>query len=185
MKAAQWDPRQQKAVVRTIPIPEPAPNQILVKMASASLCHSDIMAISRPDLVEPFTIGHEGAGFVSRLGVDCADKGFKEGDPVGFLYINGCCFECDGCMVHNMHCSSGKPVVAGFGEFGFFQEYAPVDWQNVIRLPPQLDPKCSSAIFCAGITGRRRMSRMQCMANLPQRSTPWIPATCTQVKRLP
>ncbi|KAL4926322.1 chaperonin 10-like protein [Aspergillus undulatus] len=152
MKAAQWDPKQQKAVVNKIPIPEPAPNQILVKMASASLCHSDLLAINNPDLTEPFTIGHEGAGYVAKLGVDCKDKGFEEGNPVGFLYINGCCFECEGCMVHNMQCTQGEPRVAGFGEFGFFQEYAAVDWQNLIHLPPQLHPQGSSAIFCAGIT---------------------------------
>lgn len=166
MKAAQWDPKLQKAVVRTIPIPDPAPNQILVKLGSASLCHSDLMAISNPELVEPFTIGHEGAGYVSRVGTDCKDKGFKEGDPVGFLYMNGCCFECEGCMVHNMQCTNGKTAIAGFGgNFGFFQEYAALDWQNVIHLPAVLDPKRSSAIFCAGVTGRLQVSQMQRLAN--------------------
>lgn len=154
MKAAQWDPKQNKVVVNILPVPEPGPNQILIKMASASLCHSDLMAISNPDMTEPFTIGHEGAGYVSKLGSECHDKGFREGDPVGFLYINGCCFECEGCMVHNLNCTNGTPVVAGFGGIGFFQEYAPVDWQNVIHLPTALDPKKSSAIFCAGITGK-------------------------------
>ncbi|KAL4808005.1 chaperonin 10-like protein [Aspergillus unguis] len=154
MKAAQWDPKQQKAVVNEIAIPEPAPNQILVKLASASLCHSDLLAISNPDLTEPFTIGHEGAGYVAGFGADTANKGFKEGDPVGFLYINGTCFECDGCLIHNMRCTNGQPKIAGFGEshFGFFQEYAAVDWQNVIHLPAQLPPERSSAVFCAGIT---------------------------------
>lgn len=153
MKAAQWDPKQNRAVVNTLPVPEPGPNQILIKMASASLCHSDLMAISRPGLTEPFTVGHEGAGYVYQLGRDCQEKGFRIGDPVGFLYINGCCFECEGCMVHNTHCTNGNPVVAGFGGIGFFQEYAPVDWQNVIHLPPALPPQRASAIFCAGITG--------------------------------
>ncbi|KAL4985920.1 chaperonin 10-like protein [Aspergillus falconensis] len=155
IKAAQWDPKQQKVVVNRIPIPSPRPNQILIKLASASLCHSDILAINQPNMTEPFTLGHEGAGYVAKLGADCMDKGFQEGNPVGFLYINGCCFECEGCMVHNNHCTQGNPVVSGFGgvrDFGFFQEYAAVDWQNIIHLPPQLDPKHSSAIFCAGIT---------------------------------
>nr|WDW19288.1 enoyl reductase-like protein [Penicillium meliponae]CAG8993146.1 Dehydrogenase [Penicillium sclerotiorum] len=152
MKAAQWNPNEERVAVNEIPFPEPAPNQILIKMASASLCHSDLMSIRRPNLTSPFTLGHEGAGYVYKLGSNCQDKGFKEGDPVGFLYINGCCFECEGCMIHNTHCKNGNPSVAGFGEMGFFQEYAPVDWQNIIHLPPSLDPKGSSAIFCAGIT---------------------------------
>ncbi|KAL4769837.1 chaperonin 10-like protein [Aspergillus nidulans var. acristatus] len=155
MKAAQWDPKQQKVVVNRIPIPSPGPNQILVKLASASLCHSDILAINQPNMTEPFTLGHEGAGYVAELGTECTEKGFQKGDPVGFLYINGCCFACEGCMVHNNHCTQGTPVVSGFGgvrDFGFFQEYAAVDWQNIIQLPSQLDPKRSSAIFCAGVT---------------------------------
>ncbi|KAL3477274.1 chaperonin 10-like protein [Aspergillus californicus] len=157
MKAAQWDPLQQKVVVNTIPIPSPAPHQILVKLASASLCHSDLLAINQPDLTEPFTLGHEGAGYIAELGTNCTDKGFHEGDPVGFLYINGVCFECEGCLVHNILCSNGAPSVVGFGRsqggaFGFFQEFAAVDWQNVVSLPSAMDPRRSSAVFCAGIT---------------------------------
>ncbi|KAL4758041.1 chaperonin 10-like protein [Aspergillus foveolatus] len=167
MKAAQWDPNQQKVVVNRIPIPSPGPNQILVKLASASLCHSDILAINQPNMTEPFTLGHEGAGYVAELGAECTNKGFREGDPVGFLYINGCCFECEGCMVHNNHCTQGTPIVSGFGgvrDFGFFQEYAAVDWQNIIHLPSQLDPKRSSAIFCAGITAFHAVDSCNLMA---------------------
>ena len=154
MKAAQWDPKQGKVVVNTIPVPELKPHQILVKLASASLCHSDIIPIENPDYTEPFTLGHEGAGYCQTVGSAVPrDKiDFNEGDPIGFLYINNCCFECEGCQIHNIHCENGKSAVAGFGEFGFFAEYAPVDWQNVCLLPKELDPKKSSAIFCAGIT---------------------------------
>lgn len=154
MSAAQYDPRQSKVVVNKLLIPAPKPNQVLVKIASASLCHSDLMAIARPGLQEPFTLGHEGAGYVKTIGsaVPRSKIDWGEGSPIGFLYINGCCFECEGCMVHNTHCLVGKPVIAGFDEFGFFADYAVVDWQNICLLPPQLDPKKSSAIFCAGIT---------------------------------
>ncbi|KAJ5697832.1 hypothetical protein N7488_011516 [Penicillium malachiteum] len=125
MRAAQWDPTQYMSVVNIIPVPKPGPNQILVKMASASLCHSDLMSISRPDLTDPFTIGHEGAGYVYQLGENCQNTGFKTGDPIGFLYINGSCFECEGCMVHNTLCTNGNPAIAGFGEFGFFKSMPP------------------------------------------------------------
>lgn len=62
IQAAQWDPSQGRVVVNALPMPEPGLNQILIRMASASLCHSDIMAVSRPGLTDPFTLGHEGAG---------------------------------------------------------------------------------------------------------------------------
>jgi alcohol dehydrogenase, propanol-preferring len=47
-----------KMVVNELPIPEPGENQFLVKMASASLCHSDIMAIEAPH-EKQVTLGHE------------------------------------------------------------------------------------------------------------------------------
>ncbi|KAH6714946.1 alcohol dehydrogenase [Leptodontidium sp. 2 PMI_412] len=151
MKAAQWDPRQKRMVVNDVPTPEPGENQFLVKMASASLCHSDIMAMEAPR-TEPVTLGHEGVGHVTKLHPSAVGKGFKEGDAVGFLYIIGCCFECDGCQVHNLSCSSGTPLLQGFTTDGFFAEYALVDYHNAVILPETLDIKKSAPLFCAGIT---------------------------------
>jgi propanol-preferring alcohol dehydrogenase len=144
---------QKKIVVNEVPIPEPGENQFLVKMASASLCHSDMMAIEAPR-TEPVTIGHEGVGIVtSKIHPSAAGKGFKEGDAVGFLYIIGCCFECEGCQIHNLSCSSGKQLLQGFTTDGFFAEYAVVDYHNAVILPSNLDIKTAAPIFCAGITG--------------------------------
>ena len=139
-------------MVNEIPVPEPGENQFLVKMASASLCHSDMMAIEAPR-TEPVTLGHEGVGYVTKLHPSAVGKGFKEGDTVGFLYILGSCFECDGCQIHNLSCSSGKQLLQGFTTDGFFAEYAVVDYHNAVILPKTLDPKTAAPIFCAGITG--------------------------------
>lgn len=87
-------------VVQDKPVPEPGPNQFLIKLASASLCHSDIMAI---EAGQTATLGHEGAGYIEKMHPSVENKGFKKGDKVGFLYINGCCFECEGCLIHNLH----------------------------------------------------------------------------------
>jgi alcohol dehydrogenase, propanol-preferring len=68
--------------VNRIPIPKVSkPTEILVKIASASLCHSDIMLVTK---------GHEGDGYVEHVGAGV--NGFKKGDHVGFLYITGCCY---------------------------------------------------------------------------------------------
>lgn len=140
-------------VVNEVPIPEPTENQFLVKIASASLCHSDMMAIEAPR-TEPVTIGHEGVGYVTdKIHPSAVGKGFKEGDAVGFLYIVGCCFECEGCQIHNLSCSSGKQLLQGFTTDGFFAEYAVVDYHNAVILPSTLDIKTAAPIFCAGITG--------------------------------
>ncbi|KAK0262609.1 hypothetical protein LTR01_007144 [Friedmanniomyces endolithicus] len=166
MRAGQWDPEQKKVVIREVSIPEAGPGeasstvrgwaacsqfpgQFLVKIASASLCHSDILSIEANNTA---TLGHEGAGYIEKMHSSVEDKGFKVGDPIGFLYIIGCCFECEGCMIHNIHCVTGKQLLQGFTTDGFFAEYAVVDYQNAMKLPESIDIKTASPIFCAGIT---------------------------------
>lgn len=137
-------------VVNDIPKPSPAPNQFLVKMQSASLCHSDLMMEMRPDY--PVTLGHEGVGHIEAIGPEAEGKGFKVGDAIGFNYFIGCCFECEGCMVHNLRCETGNSKLQGFVVDGFFAEYAVVDWQNAVALPSSLDMSRTAPLFCAGIT---------------------------------
>lgn len=142
---------QKKVVINEVPVPTPGPNQFLVKVRSASLCHSDIMAINNN--TETVTLGHEGIGFIVDADPSAQGKGFESGDAIGFLYILGSCFTCDGCMVHNLYCETGKQKLQGFTTDGFFAEYAVVDYHNAVKLDPKkwnLDSAC--AVFCAGIT---------------------------------
>lgn len=104
----------------------------------------------RPDY--PVTLGHEGVGHIESIGSSVPTKDFKVGDAIGFNYFIGCCFECDGCMVHNLRCETGNQKLQGFYVDGFFAEYAVVDWQNAIKLPQNLDMSKSAPLFCAGIT---------------------------------
>jgi len=55
------------------------------------------------------------------------------------MYILGACFECEGCVVHDLTRVVGKPLLQGFTAGGFFAEYALVDWRNAIKLPTNLD----------------------------------------------
>jgi len=92
MKAARYHPEDNKCHIDEIPIPSITDDEILVKVASASLCHSDLMLFDGSiPATEPVTMGHEGVGFVDDIGKNV--KGFKKGDRIGFLYIKGCCCE--------------------------------------------------------------------------------------------
>lgn len=140
-------------VVNEILIPTPGEGQFLIKMASASLCHSDLMSIAIPDRKDPVTLGHEGAGYIHAMHPSTQDKGFKIGDAVGFLYVQDGCFECAGCLVHNCHCLVSQSHTNGFEIPGFFAEYALVDWENCIVLPESMDVREASPMFCAGLAG--------------------------------
>lgn len=164
-----------------VPVPEPGEGQFLIKMASASLCHSDLMSIAIPGRTEPITLGHEGAGYIESMHPTSTGKGFNIGDSVGFLYVQRGCYECKGCLVHNNHCQKRPSQVNGFTIPGFFSEYALADWQNCIILPDNMDVKTASPMFCAGIAGEcdlsvRFMRDLQLTSGV-QLSIVWIPAS--------
>lgn len=112
------------------------------------------MSIAIPDRKEPITLGHEGAGYIEAIHPSAENKGFAAGDAIGFLYIQGACFECRGCLVHNNHCLTRQSNVNGFTIPGFFAEYAVVDYQSCIKLPEKMEMVTASPMFCAGITGK-------------------------------
>ena len=56
-----------------VPEPHAGPGQVVVRVASSGLCHTDFTVISRErsywkDEPPPFTLGHEIAGWVEELG---------------------------------------------------------------------------------------------------------------------
>lgn len=121
-------------------------------MVAASLCHSDLMQLLRPDL-PPVTMGHEGVGIIDKIHPSAEGKGFKVGDRVGCNYCVDACYTCEGCLTHNIFCETGKAKLQGVSTDGWFAPYAVADWQNVAAIPEHMDLKRCSPIFCAGITG--------------------------------
>ena len=71
MRAFQLVEAQKPPELREVPVPEPGPGQVLVKVGGAGACHSDLHLMEAPAerLPKlPFTIGHENAGWVEKLG---------------------------------------------------------------------------------------------------------------------
>jgi D-arabinose 1-dehydrogenase-like Zn-dependent alcohol dehydrogenase len=100
-----------------------------------------------PYRTENVALGHEGVVRIEQNDRGARGKGFKVRDTIGFLYITGCYFEYEGCIVHNVLCEMGKQLLQGLDTEGFFAKYAVVDWQNAIILPRILDPRKSSPIL--------------------------------------
>ena len=78
------------------PIPEPGPNDAIVKTTRALVCTSDVHTVNgaigdRKNL----TLGHEAVGVIHRRG--SAVKGFKEGERVAVNAITPC-YRCDNCQ---------------------------------------------------------------------------------------
>jgi threonine dehydrogenase-like Zn-dependent dehydrogenase len=78
------------------PVPEPGPNDAVIKTTAALICTSDTHTVAgaigeRKDI----TLGHEAVGVVYKLGG--AVKKFKEGDRVAVNAITPC-YQCENCL---------------------------------------------------------------------------------------
>lgn len=80
------------AIVR-VPVREPGPREVLIKVLAASLCHTDV-AMCMGDKVNegnsvPQTAGHEPCGVIVKMGAEV--QGLQVGDRVGFVNHAGSC----------------------------------------------------------------------------------------------
>ena len=72
MKAAVVPELGGRVEIRELPVPEPGPGQVLVRMVASGLCHTDIHAAAGDWPVKPpppFTPGHEGVGIIEAAGL--------------------------------------------------------------------------------------------------------------------
>lgn len=78
------------------PIPEPGPNDAVIRTTAALICTSDAHTVGGAiGERENITLGHEAVGVIHRLGN--AVQGFKVGDRVAVNAITPC-FHCENCL---------------------------------------------------------------------------------------
>jgi len=152
MKAAVAREFGKPLTIEAWPIPEPGPDQVLVRIAATGVCHTDLHAVKgdwpvKPGL--PFIPGHEGVGTVVALGRNV--KRVKEGDRVGIPWLHTACGYCPHCRT-GWETLCGSQQNTGYSVNGSFAEYALADPNYVGRLPDSLDWGPAAPVLCAGVT---------------------------------
>ncbi len=152
MKAAVVKAFNELLRIEDLPVPTPSPGQVLVKLETCGVCHTDIHA-ARGDWpvkpVPPFVPGHEGIGIVTAVGRDA--RGLAEGDRVAIPWLGHACGVCE-------YCASGRETLcpnqsnSGYSVDGAYAEYAVADAAFVGKVPAGLDPLDAAPLTCAGVT---------------------------------
>ncbi len=157
--------------ITEVELAPPGRGEILVKIAAAGLCHSDLSVINgdRPRPM-PMALGHEAAGVVAALGEDVSD--LAVGDHVIMVFMPSC--------GHCVPCAEGRPALCepgaaanGAGTLlsgqrrlscegvsinhhlgvSAFAEYAVMSRRSVVKIDREL-PLAEAALFgCAVLTG--------------------------------
>lgn len=139
-------------VLKQIPVPKPAPDQILVKIRYSGVCHTDFHAMMGhwPIPVKmPLVGGHEGAGVVVAKG-DLVST-FEIGDHAGIKWLNGSCSECEFCRQSDTPlCADAQ--LSGYTVDGTFQQYAVGKATHASKIPKGVPLDAAAPVLCAGIT---------------------------------
>ncbi|MBQ1766717.1 MAG: zinc-dependent alcohol dehydrogenase family protein [Aquincola sp.] len=164
--------RSRPLAIRQVELAPPGPDEVLVKIAAAGLCHSDLSVINgdRPRPM-PMALGHEAAGIVEALGPGVGD--LVVGDHVVVVFVPSC--------GHCAPCAEGRPALCepgaaanGAGTLlsgerrladedgrplnhhlgcSVFAEYATVSRRSLVKVDKAV-PLDEAALFgCAVLTG--------------------------------
>ena len=135
--------------VEAVEFTEPGPGEVLVRMESCGLCHSDLYVAGLEKLpLAPVTLGHEGVGRVVAAG---SGSTWKEGARVGITFMGTTCGTCEWC-VSGRERFCPKQTNFGYSLHGALSQYAVAPASALVGIPEDLPAAEASPLCCAGWT---------------------------------
>lgn len=162
MKAAVVHAYGQPLVIEEVAVPDVPAGRILVKIEASGVCHTDLHAADgdwpvKPPL--PFIPGHEGVGYVAKVGAGVT--WVKEGDRVGVPWLHTACGHCEHCITGwETLCDSQQ--MTGYSVNGGYAEYVLADPAYVGKLPDSLEFAPAAPVLCAGVTVYKGLKVLDC-----------------------
>jgi len=158
-------------VIEELTLSDPGPGEVLVEIAGAGLCHSDLSVIdgNRPRVM-PMVLGHEASGIVREVGPGVSE--LAPGDHVIFAFVPAC--------RHCVPCATGRAAlcengarsnVAGtllggarrfHGQAGelnhhlgvsAFSQFTVAAQESLVKIDPALPLTVAALFGCAVMTG--------------------------------
>jgi len=150
MRAVRYHGPKQPLRLEDVPRPDPGPGEVLVRVAAAGVCHTELHFLSGLlNLgVAPLTLGHEVVGRVERVGAGVSAP--RAGDRVIVYYYVGC-GRCAHCLVGDENLCDAIQAEYGFVTDGGFADYVKVPARNAVPLPDHLSDEVAAPIGC-GVT---------------------------------
>ncbi|MGW4727883.1 Zn-dependent alcohol dehydrogenase [Streptomyces shenzhenensis] len=150
-------------VVDDLQVRDPGPGEVLVAIAAAGLCHSDLSVVDGTiPFPAPVVLGHEGAGVVEAVGAGVTHV--APGDHVALSTLANCgtCADCDRgrpTMCRRAIGRPGRPFTRGgeplfqFASNSAFAERTVVKAVQAVRIPKDVPLPCAALIGCGVLTG--------------------------------
>jgi D-arabinose 1-dehydrogenase-like Zn-dependent alcohol dehydrogenase len=149
MRAQRFYADTKSIAVEDVPIPEPGPGEVLVKIAFCGICHSDLSLINGtfPSQLPVVTQGHEASGTIAALGSGVT--GWAEGDRV-VVAAGKPCMTCPNYMRGDMANCLAIRLMA-FAYDGGWAEYTVAQAFGLTRIPDNV-PMEQAAILADAVS---------------------------------
>jgi len=160
MRAMILDAPRRPLRLGDLPMPEPGPGQVLVRVEACGVCRTDLHLVDGelPDPKLPVVPGHEVVGAVVASGSGVLRP--TEGERVGVPWLGWTCGSCDACRAGRENlCADAR--FTGYQIDGGYAEYCRADARYVLSLPAGYGAPEAAPLLCAGLIGYRSWARVR------------------------
>lgn len=142
--------------LRDLPIPEPGPGQVRLRVHACGVCRTDLHVVDgelpRPKL--PLVPGHEIVGRIDAVGSGA--ERFSIGDRVGVPWLGWTCGICRFCGSDRENlCERAR--FTGYDIDGGYAEWTVADERYAFPISVRFDDVHAAPLLCAGLIGYRSL----------------------------
>ncbi len=163
MRAAVFVGPNRPLELATVPRPEPAPGELLVRVAACGLCHSDLHYLDhgvRTFKPPPLILGHEISGTVAALGPGVEERWRGARVLLSSLVTCGACLQCR--TGRENICANSKMI--GNSVDGGFAEFVAMPARDVMPMPAEIPLEDGCVIGDALTTAYHAVARRGAIA---------------------
>ncbi len=139
-----------------LPVPEPGPGQVLVRVRACGVCRTDLHVVDGelPDPKLPLIPGHEVVGHVAACGREV--ERFAEGRRIGIPWLGWTCGACRFCEAGRENlCENAR--FTGYTLDGGYGDFALVDQRYAFPIHGDYADAEAAPLLCAGLIGYRSL----------------------------
>jgi propanol-preferring alcohol dehydrogenase len=164
MRAMLFEATHEPLREAEVPVPEPAPGQLLIRVHACAVCRTDLHLLDgEVEIADPPRIlGHQIVGTVEARGDTDGDgpaaggAALRVGDRVGVPWLGWTDGTCE-------YCTSGRENLCPNARFtgrdidGGYAEYTVADERFCFPIPASYSDEEASPLLCAGLIGYRAL----------------------------
>ncbi|HVU98038.1 MAG TPA: zinc-dependent alcohol dehydrogenase family protein [Puia sp.] len=154
MRAMVLEAPHRPLILKTLPVPTPSTQEVLVKIIACGVCRTDLHVVDGelPEPRLPLIPGHEIVGQVVRAGSEVTT--LRPGDLVGIPWLAYTCGRCRFCRKGQENLCENA-LFTGYTHNGGYAEYTLAFEGYCFPMPAEYTNASGAPLLCAGLIGYR------------------------------